>query len=106
MEQKDELSKKRERVLSACGLRPPPNLCISFCYLDESPKIALHSKNEVIPKMEPPSSSKNIRKDEQKSMPMKLPPKPHPNLNYKLPPKPTSYQVEAVQERKPSINPK
>lgn len=27
MEQKEELSKKRERVLSACGLRPPPNLC-------------------------------------------------------------------------------
>lgn len=29
MEQKEELSKKRERVLSACGLRPPPNLCTS-----------------------------------------------------------------------------
>ena len=28
IDQKEELSKKRERVLSACGLRPPTNLCI------------------------------------------------------------------------------
>jgi hypothetical protein len=73
-------------------------------HADESPKIAVHSKNEANPKMEQPSSTKNVRKDDQKSVPMKLPPKPQPNLNYKLPPKPTSYQVEAPQERKPSVN--
>jgi hypothetical protein len=27
VEDKEEIAKKRERVLSACGLRPPTNLC-------------------------------------------------------------------------------
>lgn len=51
LEQKDELNKKRERVLSACGLRPPPNLCTRFFNKDEAPKIAVHAKNEVVPKI-------------------------------------------------------
>lgn len=40
VEDKEEIAKKRERVLSACGLRPPTNLY-------ESPKIVSHTKNET-----------------------------------------------------------
>lgn len=38
MEQKEELSKKRERVLSACGLRPPPNLCTKLLIQTNPPR--------------------------------------------------------------------
>jgi hypothetical protein len=76
--------------------------------IDESPKIAVHKKNEVVVKVDPPSSTKNLRKDDQnKGVPAKLPPKPQQNLNYKLPPKPNSYQVEnELNGKKPSYNSK
>lgn len=40
-EQKDEIAKKRERVLSACGIRQPESYN-SY----EPPKIAVHKKSD------------------------------------------------------------
>lgn len=81
---------------------------LNLIYIDESPKIAVHKKNEVAPKIDPPSSSKNLRKDDpSKGGPPKLPPKPQQNLNYKLPPKPSSYQTEQESNgKKPTYNSK
>jgi hypothetical protein len=62
-----------------------------FFYLGESPRIAVHKKDETTPSIAPPSSCKPTRKDEASVPNARLPPRPIgiPNCNYKLPPKPS-----------------
>jgi hypothetical protein len=53
-QENEELIKKKERILSACGVRNQ--------YLCESPKIAQRQKEEI-PFLLPPNSCKPARKD-------------------------------------------
>lgn len=88
------MQKKRERVLSACGVRQPYN------YNNyESPKIAVHKKSDD--QTSNLGSVKGTRKDEKVNMNvppgMRMPPKPQQqsgnnNINYRLPPKPSYNQ--------------
>lgn len=88
-DQKEELNKKRERVLSACGVRQP-YLCNSANNLGDSPRIAVHNKKD--------SFTTNKETNNPKNMPKapKLPGSQNINniqpINYKLPPRPGSRQ--------------
>ena len=81
--------KKKDRVLSACGLRNQ-YVCTNYIYLGESPRIAVHKKDESTP-VAPLNSCRPTKKDDNSLPNAKLPPKPQglPNYNYKLPPKPS-----------------
>ena len=83
-----ELVKKKERVLSACGLRNQ-YVCNFIIYSGESPRIAVHKKDESHP--HPINSCRPIKKDEPSLPNARLPPKPQgiPNYNYKVPPRPS-----------------
>jgi len=82
--------KKRERVLSACGMRNQ-YVCKLLNYLGESPRIAVHKKDESTPNIVPPSSCRPTKKDDASLPNARLPPRPIglPNCIYKLPPKPS-----------------
>lgn len=86
-EQNEELIKKKERVLSACGIRNQ--------YICDSPRIAVHKKDEA-PPLAPINSCKPTRKDEISLPNAKLPPKPQGLPSYKLPPKP-NYHITPSQ---------
>lgn len=91
-EQREEVSKKRERVLSACGVRQP-YVCTIVYNSGDSPRIAVHNKKDSSAF----DNQKSKDASDSKNLPPKVPrPPPSNQLNYKLPPKPTKQATKNI----------